>query len=355
LKPRRRQRIICASASRRHRRLRTLVDESEVVMNRRALMAAIGCASVALPSTAYPQSRPPRVGYLHPNDPQDAAYPAFMRGLKERGYLVGRNLIVVERFAEDRPQRLPALAGELVADRVDIIVAVGPAAIRAARGATRTIPIVMAFSGEDPVKSGFAETLSRPGGNTTGLTAMSLDIAPKKLELLRDLVPGLAAAAVLRSRAIEEHSAQVGVLQAAAQGYGIRLHVEEMGEAALYPQVFARIAGAGNQAVLVLSGPEFTHNRHLLVALAAQHRLPSIYSFSDIVEAGGLASYGPDHVALSTRAAGYVDKILRGADPAELPIEQPTTFELAINTKTAKTLGLAIAPSLLRRANTVIR
>ena len=322
---------------------------------RRAFFAVIGCTLVTLSSTAFPQAKLHRIGYLHPNDPRDAAYPAFMRGLKDHDYVVGRNVIVEERFAEDKPERLPALAGELVADRVDVMVAVGPAAIRAARAATRTIPIVMAFSGEDPVKSGFAKSLSHPGGNITGLTAMSLDIAPKKLELLRDLAPGLAAAAVMRSRVIAEHTAQVSVLQAAAHGYGIRLQVEEMGEAAQYPAAFARIVRAGNQAILVLSGPEFTHNRHLLVSLAAQYRLPSVYSFSDIVEAGGLASYGPDHVGLSWQAAGYVDKILRGADPADLPIQQPTTFELAINMKTAKALGLTVPQSLLLRANTLVQ
>lgn len=322
-------------------------------MTRRSFFVAMGCAFVTWPSAAHLQGRPYRIGYLHPNDSRDAAYPAFMRALKDRGYLVDRNAIVEERFAHDSPERLPALAEDLVAERVDVIVAVSPAAIRAARAATRTIPIVMAFSGEDPVKSGFAESLARPGGNTTGLTAMSLDIAPKKLEVLRDMVPGLVSVAVLRSRVIAEHTAQVNVLQTAAQGYGMRLHVEEVGGAEQYAAAFARIAGAGNQALVVLSGPEFTHNRHLLVSLAAQYRLPSIYSFAEIVEAGGLASYGPGHTDLSAQAVDYVDKILHGADPAELPIQQPTRFQLAINMKTAKALGLTIPPTLLVRAEVI--
>ena len=306
-----------------------------------------------LPSSAWLQARVYRIGYLHPNDAHDAAYTSFMKALKDRGYVVGKNVVVEERFANDKPDRLPALADELVAVRVDVIVAVGPVAIRAARAATRTVPIVMAFSGEDPVKSGFAESLSRPGGNTTGLTAMSLDIAPKKLELLRDMVPGLARVAVLRSRTIAEHTAQVHAIEAAAQGFGIRLQVEQAGDAVQYPETFARIAGAGNQAVLVLSGPEFTHNRNILVSLTAQYRLPSMYSFADIVVAGGLASYGPGHTDLPARAAEYVDRILHGANPADMPIQQPTTFELAINLKTAKALGLTIPPALLVQATVV--
>ncbi|MEJ8855621.1 ABC transporter substrate-binding protein [Variovorax robiniae] len=320
---------------------------------RRTFVAAIGCACVTLPSSAWPQARIYRVGYLHPNDAHDAAYTSFMKALKERGYVVGKNVLVEERFANDKPDRLPGLAEELVAARVDVIVAVGPGAIRAARGATRTVPIVMAFSGEDPVKSGFAESLSRPGGNTTGLTAMSLDIAPKKLEFLRDMVPGLARTAVLRSRTIAEHTAQVKAIEDAAQRFGIRLQVELAGDAGQYPETFARIASAGNQAVLVLSGPEFTHNRQILVSLAAQYRLPSMFSFADIVEAGGLASYGPGHTDLSSRAVDYVDRILHGANPADMPIQQPTTFELVINRKTAKELGLTIPPALLVQATVI--
>ena len=320
------------------------------------LVAAAGCALLAVPGRAWTQAaRLPRIGYLHPNDANDAAYPAFMQGLKAHGYVVGRNILVEARFAQDRPEQLPAMAEALVADRVDVIVAVAPAAIRAASAATRTIPIVMAFSGEDPVKIGLAESLARPGGNVTGLTAMSLDIAPKKLELLRNLVPGATKVAVLRSRSIAEHTAQVDVLRTHANADGIRLQVEEIGESAHFPPAFARIADAGNQAVLVLSGPEFTHNRNLIVSLAARYRLPSIYSFADIVEAGGLASYGPEHANLSSRAAEYVDRILKGANPAELPIQQPIRFELAINMKTAQSLGLTVPRSLLLRATTVIR
>jgi len=325
-------------------------------MDRRAFLGLAACALVGIPSTA--RFQPPRVyriGYLHPSDSRDVGYAAFRKALKDYGYVIGQNTILEERFAENNVARMPAMALELVAKRVDIIVAVSPVAIRAARAATRTIPIVMGFSGDDPVKSGFASTLARPGGNTTGLTTMALDMAPKWLELLRDFMPSLRAAAVLRSPGRADHAAQIDALQTAARAYGIRLQVVEVRGVDEYADAFAAMVSAGSQAVVVLSGPEFMHNRYTLVDLVRKHRLPSVYQYADFVVIGGLVSYGPDIVDLTARAADYVDKILKGANPAELPIEQPRSPFLVINRKSASMLGLVVPTALLLQADQVIQ
>ena len=186
------------------------------------------------------------------------------------------------------------MAAELVAKQVDIIVAVSPTAIRAARAATATIPIVMAFSGDDPVKSGFAETLARPGGNTTGLTTVTRDLAPKWIEMLRDLILGLRTVAVLRATGRADHTAQIGVLQFAADIHDIRLQVVEVRNADDFAAGFATIAGTASQAVIVLSGPDFMQNRFRLIELVTHYRLPTLYQYADFVKIGGLVSYGPD-------------------------------------------------------------
>jgi putative ABC transport system substrate-binding protein len=325
-------------------------------MRRRAFLAILGTA-IGTPARAAAPARRDiyRIGYLHPTDPHDVAYTAFREALERAGYIVGANTILEERFAESDIARLPALAAELVAKRVDIIVAVSPTAIRAARAATRVIPIVMAFSGDDPVKSGFAATLARPGGNTTGLTTVALDMAPKWIELLADLRPGTTSIAVLRSPGRADHDAQIAVMRDAAQEQRIRLHVVEVSDVAQYAGAFAALVAAGCEAVVVLSGPEFTRNRARLVELVNGHRLPSVYQFSDFVLAGGLASYGPDIAALSAHSVVYVERILKGANPAELPIEQPRKLFLVLNRKTANALGLTIAPRLLLQADEIIQ
>ena len=325
-------------------------------MNRRSLLRIIGGVLAAIPSAAHlQQQRIYRIGYLHPTDARDVAYTAFRRALTDLGYIVGRNTIIEERFAEDKVEQLPALAEELVANRVDIIVAVSPTAIRAARAATQAIPVVMAFSGDDPVRSGFAASLARPGGNTTGLTTVGLEVAPKWLELLRELSPGLKAVAVLRSPGRADHSAQIDALHAAAKVQGLVLQVVEVRNVDQYAEAFEAIANAGSQAVIVLSGPEFTHNRVRLVELVTKHRLPSVYQFAEFVVIGGLVSYGPNIADLSSRAAAYVDKILKGANPAELPIEQPRKLFLVINRRTASALGLTVPRAMLLLADRVIQ
>lgn len=315
----------------------------------------IACVALAMPIRAADVStKVHRIGYLHPTDSRDVAYPAFRRALERAGYVVGVNTVLEERFAGGDIARLPALAAELVAKHVDIIVAVSPTAIRAARAATRTIPIVMAFSGDDVVKSGFAATLARPGGNTTGLTTVALDMAPKWIELLVGLSPGTRIVAVLRAPRRADHDAQIGAMRAAARDQNIRLHVAEVGGVEQYAKAFDDAAAAGCEGIVVLSGPEFTYNRVPLVELINAHRLPSVYQFSDFVRVGGLASYGPGIADLSARAVVYVDKILKGADPAELPIEQPRRLFLVLNRKTANALGLTIPPRLLLQADEII-
>ncbi len=327
-----------------------------MTVNRRSWLGIVACALVTVPASIGPSpSKVHRIGYLHPGDAEDVGVGAFRRAMHDLGYTVGANLIIEERFAEARLERLPALAADLVADHVEIIVAVSPPAIRAARMATTTIPIVMAFSGDDPVKGGIAASLSRPGGNTTGLTAVTRDLAPKWIELLLDLIPGLRTVAVLRGTGRPDHDAQVGVLQNAADAHGIRLHIAEVRNADDYAAAFAAIAGTPSQAVIVLSGPDFTLNRYRLVELATQHRLPSTYMFAEFAKIGGLVSYGPDIAELASRAAGYVDRILKGANPAELPIEQARKFFLVINRRTASALGLKVPPALLLQADQVIQ
>lgn len=324
------------------------------MMNRRAFLGALALASAATPRATLARKKLRRIGYLHPTAASDVACTAFRAALREAGYVVGVNTVLEERFAQSDIARLPALAAELVASPVEVIVAVSPTAIRAARSATRTIPIVMAFSGDDPVKSGFAATLARPGGNTTGLTAVALDVAPMWIELLGELKPGIKEIAVLRSPARADHDAQIEVMRTAAQARGARLHVAEVRGAEQYAGAFEAIVGAGSQAIVVLSGPEFTHNRVRVVELVNGHRLPSLFQFADFVLIGGLVSYGPNIADLSARAVVYVDKILRGANPAELPIEQPRKLHLVVNRKTANSLGLAIPAPLLLRADKVI-
>jgi putative ABC transport system substrate-binding protein len=331
-------------------------------MRRRSFFAATTWAlcSAALPARAQP-ARTYRIGYLHPTDILDIAtgtpelgYAAFRRALNDLGYVIGANAVVEERFAGNKIDRLPAMAAELVARRVDIIVAVSPTAIRAARSATKTIPIVMAFSGDDPVKSGFAATLARPGGNTTGITSVAVDIAPKWIELLRELVPNLNDIAALRLPGRLDHTAQIDAMRLAAEHRGMGLRPVEARSVDEYEEAFAS-AGSRSQAIVVLSGPEFTRNRFRIVELANRYRLASIYQFSEFVSIGGTLSYGPDITDLSYRAVAYVDKILKGANPAELPIEQPRKLFLMINRRSANALGLTVPPALMLQADQIIQ
>jgi len=305
---------------------------------------------------AQPAAKIFRIGYLHPATAQDpgGAFSALKQALIGLGYS-DRNVKFEERFADGKLERLPSLAAQLVTLRVDVIVAVSPSAIRAARDATATIPIVMAFSGDDPVKAGFVASLARPGGNITGMTSLTSELAPKWIELVVDALPGIQRIAVLGSPIRPDHKEQADIMRAAARSHGIRIEVVEARDLEQYGTAFDNMTRQRAEAVIILSGPEFAQNLGRLAELAAMHRLPSLWQYRDFVVAGGLLSYGPSIPDLSARAAVFVDKILKGANPGELPVQQPTRFDLTINLKTAKALGLTIPQSLLLRANEVIQ
>lgn len=293
-----------------------------------------------------------RIGTLRISSPPDPFEEAFRQGLHELGYAEGRNISLETRWAEGRPERLPALAAELVRLKVDVIVAAGPAA-EAASQATTTIPIVVPVS-RDLVALGLAASLARPGGNVTGLATLSTELPGKWMELLKEILPSASRVAVLSDPYYTAD--QLRVSEAAARSLGLRLQVLNVGRPEDLEIAFAQAKKNRAEALIVLSSALFYVHRTELVAFAAKQRLPTIYHQKDFVEGSdGLMSYGPDFKDLFRRAAGYVDKILRGAKPGDLPIEQPTKFELVINLRTAKTLGLTIPESLLQRADQVIR
>ncbi len=260
------------------------------------------------------------------------------------------------RDADGKPERLPALAAELVALKVDVLVAPGTLAALAAKRATKTIPIVFPTVG-DPVTDGLVTTLARPGGNVTGLSNLSPELVGKCLELLHQAIPGVSRVAILwQPDAVPERTGKdIGKrAEVAGQALGIRLQFVEVRGPADFDRAFSDMTRARAGALTVLSTPMFASERGRLVALAAENRLPAVYPLREFVDAGGLMAYGPNAIDLYRRAATYVDRILKGAKPGDLPVEQPTKFELVINLKTAKALGLTIPPSLLQRADQVI-
>ena len=281
------------------------------------------------------------------------AFGQFMRGMRELGYVEGQNLQVEFRWAEGKYERLPGLAAELVQLRVDVIVAAGAQDIDAARKATSTIPIVMATS-PDPVVSGFAQTLAHPGGNITGLTNFTVDISPKLFEMLQSIVPKLSRLAVLMNPVNSSHAGVLKSVESAAQKTGVKVLPLEARSAGEIERAFSTMVQAKAGGVLVPRDGFFIQQLGQIAQLAAKHRLPSISGYRQYAEAGGLMSYGQSTTESFRRAATYVDKILKGAKPGDLPIEQPTTFESFINGKTAKTLGLTIPQSLRISADKVI-
>jgi putative ABC transport system substrate-binding protein len=280
---------------------------------------------------------------------------AFRQGLRDLGYVEGQNLVIEVRWAEGSEERLRDLAAELVRLQVEVIVAQGAAAIRAAQHATRTIPIVMAAT-SDPVGQGFVASLAHPGGNITGLSFLGAELPGKRLEILKETVPQSARIAVLVNPASPTYGTRMNNLTVAARALGLQLHVVELRSADELDAAFAAMTRAGADALIVEGEPLLLDSlRGRTVDLAAQHRLPAMYSWKELVVAGGLMSYGPSLPDIFRHAATYVDKILKGAKPADLPVEQPTKFELVINLKTAQALGLTIPPSLLLQADEVIK
>jgi putative tryptophan/tyrosine transport system substrate-binding protein len=294
----------------------------------------------------------PASGMVGPN-PNSHSVRALLQGLRELGYVYGQNLVTEPRSAEGTPDRLPSLATELVRIPVDVIVVSSPPTARAAQQATRTIPIVIAGM-PDPVGSGLVASLARPGGNVTGLSsAGGPEIVGKRLELLKEVAPRISRVAYIASQ--ENWESPTGShTQAAARALGVTLLHTEVSKPEQFPDVFATITRHRPHALLVQPSAANLSRRQLIADFAATQGLPAMYGATDFVDAGGLMAYGQNLAELYRRAATYVDKILKGSKPADLPVEQATTFELVINLKTAKVLGLTIPPSLLARADQVI-
>jgi ABC-type uncharacterized transport system substrate-binding protein len=301
---------------------------------------------------AQPPAKAPRIGILRPGSPADPFVEAFRQGLRELGYAEGQNIRIEYRWAEGRDERLSGLAAELVRLKVDVIVAGGSGALPA-KNATTAIPIVMPVIA-DPVRLGLVASLARPGGNVTGLTTQSDELPGKWMQLLKETVPRISRVALLWHP--ESSAESVRASETAARSLRIRLQTLKVGRPDDFAAAFAEAQKNHTEAIIVLGGAFFYTHRARLVELAAKHRLPTMYGQKAfVVDAGGLMSYGANFHDLFRRAAGYVDKILKGAKPADLPVEQPTKFELAINLKTAKALGLTIPPSVLFRADEVIQ
>ena len=313
------------------------------------ILAAVMLFAVAVITEAQQAKKIPRVGFLGFETGNPVRFDSFRQGLRELGYVHGKNVLIEQRSGN----RLAELAIELVRLKVDVIVTGGSTGTQAAKAATSTIPIVMAQD-NDPVGSGFVTTLARPGGNITGLSALSAEMNGKRLELLKETIPKLARVAVLGDSTIAGNKQALSDTELAAVTLRVQLRYENIHSPEEVDKIF-RATSKGVDAILFLNNPLFIRQRAQLADLAAKSRLPAIYDASDFVEAGGLMSYGRDARDLFKRAAIYVDKILKGAKPADLPVEQPMKFELVINLKTAKQIGLTIPPNVLARADRVIR
>jgi putative ABC transport system substrate-binding protein len=310
--------------------------------------------AVPLAATAQPSGQVYRIGFLSTDPPPAPWWDALLDGLRERGYSEGRNLVFERRFSEGHAERFPELAAELVRLRVDcIIVPTTPAAL-AAKHATQTIPIVMTTA-NDPVGAELVASLARPGGNITGLSTLAPELSGKRLELLKEVVPGLTRVAVLWNAANPAHAATWEETQAAARALGLLLHAQDVRGPQDLEGAFARTVQARPEALLVLPDLLINMYRPQIVQFVTQQHLPSVFSTKEWVVIGGLMSYGPSIPDLFRRAATYVDKILKGAKPADLPVEQPTKFELVLNLKTAQALGLTIPPIVLFQADEVIK
>ncbi len=307
-----------------------------------------GCG-ITLPQ-AQQRARVPRLGYLALSAGIFAG--EFHQGLRELGYVEGQNILIEWRFAEGREERLPELAAELVRLQVDVIVTQGVE--EAARQATSTIPIVMATSA-DPVATGAVASLAHPGGNVTGLTAAGPELGPKRLELLKEALPGVSRVAVLWDSSDRGKAVEMRGIEAAARTLGVQVQSLEVRGPDDFEAAFEAATDGRAEALMPLRSPLIAFQRSRIVDLAAMNRLPAMYSGREFVDAGGLMSYGPNQTDSFRRAATYVDKILKGAKPADLPVERPTKFELVINLKTTQALGLAIPQSVLIQATDVIQ
>ncbi len=328
------------------------------MMDRRTFVStAAGALLVkAFPANAQPAKKVPRIGILHSGDPATSSpfVAAYTLGLREHGYVEGQNIVVERRFSDNKAERLSDLAAELVRLKVDVIMTSGDVAIAAVKQQTQTIPIVMSSS-TDPVGTGFVASLAHPGGNITGLTNLSPELMAKRLELLKEVVPGLSRVAIIWNPDARGAVFDYKETQGAARALGLQLQSTEVSRAGDFERAFSVLTTGRAEALVVAPSIFMFVNRVQIASLALKTRLPSMYWARENADAGGLIAYGPNLLDLYRRAAAYVDKILKGAKPGDLPVEQPTKFELVINLKTAKALALTLPPSLLRRADEVLQ
>jgi putative ABC transport system substrate-binding protein len=314
-----------------------------------------GAAAWPLAASAQQSHRVPRIGVLLLGTPASFAgrIEAFVEGLRDLGYVDGRTVAIEWKWGQDRADRLPDLAAELVRSQVDVIVTGGTPAAQTLKNATRTIPIVMAIVG-DPVAAGLVDSLARPGGNATGFSIVATDLSGRRLQLLKEMVPGLSSIAVMSNAANPQSQTELRETQSAARSLELRLHSAPISADTSVENAFDKIKKEPVQGLIVVTDAILYSQRSQILDLAARSRLPAMYPYREFPEAGGLASYAPNVRDLFRRAASYVDRILKGANPGDLPVEQPTKFELVINLKTVKSLGLDVPPGVLAIADEVI-
>jgi putative ABC transport system substrate-binding protein len=328
-------------------------------MKRREFITLLGVAAAAWPVEARAQQaeRQRRIGVLlglASNDPEgQARLGAFLQALQQLGWIDGRNIQILRRFTDGDADRARAYAAELVALAPDVVLTSGASTVGLMLQATHTVPVV--FAGvADPVGAGFVDSLARPGGNATGFTSYEYSMSGKWLDLLKEIAPGIKRVAVLRDPTISAGIGQFGAIQTAAPSFGVELSPINVRDVAEMERAVTEFARSGNGGLIVTPSASALAHRDLIITLAARHHLPAVYYARFWVAGGGLASYGPDYIDQYRRAAGYVDRILKGEKPADLPVEAPTKYELVINLKTAKALGLTVPPTLLARATDVI-
>jgi putative ABC transport system substrate-binding protein len=323
-------------------------------MKRRDFIILLGGAT-AWPLVARAQGRIPRVGFMGNSTAalEVNLVDSFREGLRELGYEEGRNIAIEYRWADGRYERFAALVAELIAAKVDVIVTAGTPAALAVKKATSTVPLVMVAVG-DPVGTGLVPSLARPDGNLTGLSSVAPDLEGKRLELLREIVPSVSRIAVFINSVNPFHATSMRQAQSAGKTLGIKVQQYDIRKSEDLDGAFAAIRKERPDALLILADRVFLHNRERIVDFTEEQRLPNVSAYKEVVEAGGLMSYGPSYEDMHKRAAIYVNKILKGAKPGNLPIEQPTKFTLVVNLKAAKALGISMPPAVLSRADDVI-
>jgi putative ABC transport system substrate-binding protein len=324
-------------------------------MRRREFITLLGGVAVTWPLAASAQSKTPRIGFMGNSTAALEAnlVDAFREGLREHGYEEGRNIVIEYRWADGEYERFPALVAELIAAKVEVIVTAGTPAALAMKKATTTVPLVMVAVG-DPVGTGLVPSLARPGANLTGLSSVAPDLEGKRLQLLREVVPALSHVAMFINSLNPFHVSSMRQARAAAQTMGIKLQLHDIRKSEDLDDAFAAIRKERPDAVLILADRVFLHNRERMIDLTKEQRLPNVNAYKELVEVGGLMSYGPSYEDMHKRAAIYVDKILKGAKPADLPIEQPSKFTFIVNLKAAKALGVTVPSQLLGLADELI-